>query len=162
MSENIIASLTLDDLSEILRQAGYRVEAATDPVANVPYLRSATSGLAYDVRPGNRLVGAEEGRFADFAFIAVLQVAGELPRDIVNGWNVARRFSRLQLSGSFLALCMDVTVVGGVTRDHLRAHIEIWDRLAQELIVYLREGLRPQQPANGAEAPVASAPATLQ
>lgn len=149
MSETLVSSLSLDELRDLLQQAGYRVEAATDPVANVHYLRSATSGLAFDIRPGNRLAGDAEGRFADVAFVSILQVNGELPRELVNGWNIARRFSRLQLSGPFLALCMDVTVVGGVTRSHVRAHIEIWDRLAQELVVYLREGLRRPE-ANGA------------
>lgn len=152
MSETIIATLTLDSLRDVLQQAGYRVETATDPVANVPYLRSATSGLAFDIRPGNRFAAEAEGSFADIAFVAVLQVQGDLPPGLVNGWNAARRFSRLQLSGSFLALCMDVSVVGGVTRGHLRAHIEIWDRLAQELIAYLRDGLRKPIAANGADA----------
>lgn len=151
MTEIIFTSLTLDGLRDVLQQAGYRVETATDPVANVPYLRSATSGLVFDIRPGNRLAGDGEERFADIAFVAVLQVQGELPLDLVNGWNAARRFSRLQLAGSFLALCMDVSVVGGVTQAHLRAHIEIWDRLAQELIAYLRDELRHRSMANGAD-----------
>ncbi|OAI30420.1 hypothetical protein A1351_09100 [Methylosinus sp. R-45379] len=148
MSDILVTSLTLDDLRDLLQQAGYRVETVTDPVANVAYLRSATSGLSFDIRPGNRLVGDESVRFADMAFVSVLQVNGELPRDLVNDWNVARRFSRLQLSGPFLALCMDISVVGGVTKSHLRAHVEIWDQLAQELIVYLRDRLRGPQ-ANG-------------
>ncbi|HEY8066795.1 MAG TPA: YbjN domain-containing protein [Methylosinus sp.] len=155
MSESLVTSLTLDDLRDLLQQVGYRVETATDPVVNVVYLRSATSGLSFDIRPGNRSAGDESGRFADMAFISILQVNGELPQDLVNGWNIARRFSRLQLSGPFLALCMDVSVVGGVTRSHLRAQIEIWDRLAQELIVYLREGLRRPQ-TNGVESDGAS------
>jgi hypothetical protein len=155
MSENLVTSLTLDDLRDLLQQAGYRVEMVTDPVANVAYLRSATSGLAFDIRPGNRLAGDEGGRFADMAFVSILQVNGELPRDLVNGWNVARRFSRLQMSGRFLALCMDISIVGGVTRSHLRTHVEIWDQLAQELIVYLREGLRGSH-ANGADRGVES------
>jgi hypothetical protein len=33
----------------------------------------------------------------------------------------------------------DVSVAGGVTQNHLRAQIEIWDYLLQQLIVYLRE-----------------------
>lgn len=162
MSETIIAALTLDSLRDVLQQAGYRVETATDPVANVPYLRSATSGLAFDIRPGNRLAGDDEERFADIAFVAVLQVQGELPLGLVNGWNAARRFSRLQLSGSFLALCMDVSVVGGVTQGHLRAHVEIWDRLAQELIAYLREGLRKPSAANGVDPGVAQGQTPLE
>jgi hypothetical protein len=147
MPDTVITTLTLDSLRETLQQAGYRVEQVTDPVANSPYLRSATGGLAFDIRPGNWLAGAEA--FVDATFTAVLQVQGELPLDLVNRWNVTRRFARLQLSQPFLIFCLDVSVAGGVMPSHLRAHIEIWDRLVQELIAYLRDELQKLAPANG-------------
>lgn len=151
MSDTQIVKLTLDSLRDVLQQVGYRVEEVTDPVANVPYLRSATGGLAFDIRPGNRL--PDEG-FADVAFTAVLQVQGELPLDLVNRWNATRRFARLQLSQPFLVFCLDVSVAGGVMPDHLRAQIEIWDRLVQELIAYLRDELRQLSAKNDAAPPV--------
>ena len=151
MSDTMMSKLTLDGLREILQQAGYRVETVTDPVANIPYLRSATAGLAFDIRPGNRLAGDEQD-FADLAFVAVLQVQGELPLDMVNRWNATRRFARLQLSQPFLVLCLDVSVAGGVAQNHLRAQIEIWDRLVQELIAYLRDELRKFATTNAANA----------
>jgi hypothetical protein len=154
MSDTVTVKLTLDDLRGALQQVGYRVEEATDPVANVPYLRSATGGLAFDIRPGNRLADADDS-FVDAAFTAVLQVQGELPLDLVNRWNATRRFARLQLSQQFLVFCLDVSVAGGVTPNHLRAQIEIWDRLVQELIVYLRDELRQLSAKNGATPPVA-------
>lgn len=171
MSDTQVTQLTLDRLRDILQQTGYRVEEATDPVANVPYLRSATGGLAFDVRPGNRL---PDESFVDVAFTAVLQVQGELPLDLVNRWNATRRFARLQLSQPFLVFCQDVSVAGGVMPNHLRAQIEIWDRLVQELIAYLREELRQLSVKSDATAPVMpqapgretatepSAPATVQ
>ncbi len=140
MSDTIITKLSLDHLRETLQQAGYRVETVTDPVANVVYLRSATNGLAFDVRPGNRLADGSDS-FADLAFTAVLQVQGELPLDVVNRWNSTRRFARLQLSQPFLVLSLDISVAGGVAPNHLRAQIEIWDHLVQQLIAYLREEL---------------------
>ena len=152
MSDTQIVKLTLDSLRDVLQQVGYRVEEVTDPVANVPYLRSATGGLAFDIRPGNRL--ADEG-FVDVAFTAVLQVQGELPLGLVNRWNATRRFARLQLSQPFLVFCLDVSVAGGVMPDHLRAQIEIWDRLVQELIAYLRDELRQLSATNDATPPVA-------
>jgi hypothetical protein len=141
VTETIIPHLTLDALREALQAAGYRVEDLTDPIAGVPYLRSATGGLAFDVRPGNRLA-ADQDAFLDAAFVAILQVQGELPLDVVNQWNVTRRFARLQLSPPFLVLTLDLSAAGGVTPAHLRANIEIWDRLLQDLIGYLREALR--------------------
>jgi hypothetical protein len=154
MSDTVIVKLTLDDLRSALQQVGYRVEEVTDPVANVRYLRSATGGLAFDIRPGNQLADADDG-FVDAAFTAVLQVQGELPLDLVNRWNATRRFARLQLSQPFLVFCLDVSVAGGVMPNHLRAQIEIWDRLVQELIVYLRDELRELSAKNGATPPVA-------
>lgn len=148
MSDVSITKLTLDSLRESLQQVGYRVEAATDPVAGLPYLRSATGGLAFDIRPGNQLPDAD-GSFVDVAFTAVLQVQGELPLDLVNRWNATRRFARLQLSQPFLVFCLDVSVAGGVMPDNLRAQIEIWDRLVQELIAYLRDELRQLSAKNG-------------
>jgi hypothetical protein len=112
----------------------------TDPVANVVYLRSATNGLAFDLRPGNRLADNTEN-FIDAAFTAVLQVQGDLQLDPVNRWNATRRFARLQFSAPFLVLSLDVSVAGGVTTNHLRTQVEIWDHLIQQLIVYLREEL---------------------
>ena len=152
MSDAILLKLSLEAVREVFQQAGYRVETVTDPVANIPYLRSATGGLAFDIRPGNRLVGDDQG-FADFALTAVLQVQGELPLEPVNRWNATRRFARLQLSHPFLVLCMDISATGGVTSDHLRAQIEIWDRLVQELIAHLREELAKLATANGAAEP---------
>jgi Putative bacterial sensory transduction regulator len=154
-----IHTVTLDRLREIFQQAGYRVETVTDPVAMIPYLRSATGGLAFDIRPGNRLAGEDRG-FADVAFAAVLQIQGDLPLDLVNRWNATRRFARLQLSQTFLVFCMDVSVAGGVTPAYFRAQIEIWDRLVQELIAYLRDELQklsvpagPSAAQDGTQAP---------
>ena len=153
MSDTLIAKFTLDGLREILQQAGYRVETVTDPVANVPYLRSATAGLAFDIRPGSRLAGGA-AEFADLAFVAVLQVQGDLSLELVNRWNATRRFARLQLSQPFLVFCLDATVAGGVSPNHLRAQIEIWDRLVQDLIAYLREELRKLGTTSAANAAV--------
>jgi hypothetical protein len=158
MSDATITKLTLDSLRDLFQLAGYRVETLTDPVANIPYLRSGTNGIAFDVRPGNRS-GGEEQSFLDVALIAVLQVQGELPLELVNRWNATRRFARLQLSPPFLALSLDVSVAGGVTQNNLRAQIEIWDHLVQQLVSYLRDELAdlsktktPNPPAAGAAA----------
>lgn len=141
MSDTAITKLNLESLREIVQLAGYRIETVTDPVANIAYLRSATNGLAFDIRPGNRLTDADQS-FIDVALTAVLQVQGELPLALVNHWNATRRFARLQLSQPFLVLSFDVSVAGGVAPNHLRAQIEIWDHLVQQLIGYLREELQ--------------------
>lgn len=152
---NIINRLTLDSLRETFQNAGYRVETVRDPVANIDYLRSATSGLAFDIRPGNCFAG-DEG-FADVTLVAPLQVQGELPLEVANRWNATRRFARLQLSQPFLVFSFDICVAGGVTADNLRAQIEIWDHLVHEMIGYLRDEL--SKLAAATRAPVAASPA---
>jgi hypothetical protein len=136
-----------------MQLAGYRVETMTDPVASSEYLRSATSGLPFDVRPGNRLAGNSDNSFLDAALVAVLQVQGELPLDIVNRWNASRRFARLQLSPPLLVLTHDVSVAGGVGQNHLRDH------LIQQLVGYLREELPKLNTAERTPAPAPAAPA---
>jgi hypothetical protein len=160
-SAAVISSLTLQTLRENFQEAGYRVEALTDPVANTEYLRSATAGVAFDIRPGNRLPG-EGDSFADVALVAVLQVQGDVPADLVNRWNASRRFGRLQFSAPFLVFCLDVSVMNGVTPAHLRAQIELWDRLVQDLVPFLRTAFAEaaaKKPAAAATAGQASAAA---
>lgn len=82
----------------------------------------------------------------------MLQVQGEVPAQLVPGWNQSRRFARMWLQGNFLVLEMDVTVAGGVTADHLRAQIGLWDRLLQELLLHLRQNAEPPAMANLAAA----------
>ncbi|MBN8969225.1 MAG: YbjN domain-containing protein [Rhizobiales bacterium] len=145
MSDDIITKLSLDRLREVLQQSGYRVETVTDPATGAAHLRSATGGIMFDIRPGNRL--AEGGDFVDAALVAAVQVQGELPLEVVNRWNATRRFARLQSGGAFLVLTQDVSAIGGVTAGHLRGHIEIWDHLVQQFVNYLREEL-PKLAAN--------------
>jgi hypothetical protein len=161
VAETIINDLTHATLRDSFQQAGYRVETLTDPIANIQYLRSATAGVAFDVRPGNPLPGDGKS-FVDVALIAVLQVAGDMPLDVVNRWNVGRRFGRLQLSPPFLMFCLDISVVNGVTPAHLRAQIELWDRLVQDLVPFLRTSLADvaTQKNNAAVAATTTPPVT--
>jgi hypothetical protein len=152
MTDATLLKLNFESLREALQEAGYRVERVTDAAADVVSLRSSTGGLAFDVHPGNRLVG-DQG-FADVAFVAALQTQGGLPMEVVNRWNATRRFGRLQLiqaGAAFLLFSMDVSVAGGVTRAYLRTQIETWDRLAQDLVSFLRDELRRLNAVNGAD-----------
>jgi hypothetical protein len=144
----IVTSMTLDSLRDLYQTAGYRVETLRD--GDLTFLRSATNGLAFDIRPGNGVAGTD--RFADIALVALLAVRGTLPLDLLNRWNRARRFGRLFLEQSpagqeFLVLCSDVSFAGGVTMLQFRAQIDIWDSLIQQLVPWLREELGRIAPA---------------
>ncbi|QLG92850.1 YbjN domain-containing protein [Pseudomonas yamanorum] len=133
MSE-LITSVTPQGLTELLQAAGYRVNQ-TDQNGIVQLL-SASQGIGFAVRFGNP--AAEQGSYVDFTYSCALRVQGQLPEGLAQVWNASRRFARLSLQGEFLLMEMDV-VVAGVGADHLRSQLELWDRLLQEFIVYLRE-----------------------
>ncbi|MGY3450493.1 YbjN domain-containing protein [Bradyrhizobium sp. USDA 4353] len=157
MSETMIDTLSLDRLRELFQLAGYRVETLTDPAADLRYLRSATNGIAFDIRPGNAVPG-DELAFVDVALIAVLHVQGEMPLDLVNRWNATRRFARLHFSAPFLVLTADMSVAGGVAPNHVRGQIEIWDQLVQQLVTFLREEIAAlATPKQAQSAPQAAA-----
>ncbi|WPO40264.1 YbjN domain-containing protein [Tardiphaga sp. 42S5] len=141
MTDTNLVSVTLESLRDLMQNSGYRVDLVSDPAANVSLLRSSTAGFGFDVRPGNRLA-ADENSFVDFTFSAWLNIEGELPLDVVNRWNALRRFGRLQVVPGFLALTMDVSLIGGVSPNNVRANVEIWDHLVQALVPYLREELQ--------------------
>jgi hypothetical protein len=158
----LIFTFTLDGLRENLQTFGYRVETIGAEGTGAILLRSATGGMAFDIRPGNRLPG-ETPIYADVSFVAAFSIqGGELPVNLVNSWNNLRRFGRLRLDQGSLRLDFDVSVAGGVTRDYLRAQTVIWDQLLQSLIAYLRTELpRLAVSAAASAPPVKTAPTAL-
>ncbi|WP_313062395.1 YbjN domain-containing protein [Pseudomonas rhodesiae] len=130
----LINHVTAQSLTELLQEAGYRVNQ-TDQNGIVQLL-SASQGIGFAVRFGNP--ATEQGACVDFTYSCALRVQGQLPEGLAQVWNASRRFARLSLQGEFLLMEMDV-VVAGVAATHLRSQLELWDRLLQEFIVYLRE-----------------------
>ncbi|QDH64894.1 YbjN domain-containing protein [Pseudomonas azotoformans] len=152
MSE-LITSVTVQSLTDLLQDAGYRVNQSEQN--GIVQLLSASQGIGFAVRFGNP--AAEQGSYVDFTHSCALRVQGELPEGLAPVWNASRRFARLSVQGEFLLMEMDVVVAGvGVT--HLRSQLELWDRLLQEFIVYLREysqqAVQLQAAAVGEEAAV--------
>ncbi|MBF1801690.1 YbjN domain-containing protein [Alloalcanivorax profundimaris] len=148
----IIDSVTLGDLAELLREAGYRTNESEQN--GLRQLLSASQGVGFAVRPGNPQVEDAE-RLLDFTLSCALRIDGVLPEGMVATWNRSKRFGRLGQQGDFLVLEMDVLVAGGVSRGHLRTSVELWDRLMRELLLYLRNYRAPEQDAEAGE-PAAS------
>jgi len=132
---SLIEHVSPQTLTELLQAAGYRVNETQQN--GIVQLLSASQGIGYAVRFGNP--GPTPGAYLDFTFSCALRVQGELPAGLAELWNASRRFARLSVQGEFLVMEMDVVVAAGVSPDHLRSHLELWDRLLQEFIVYLRE-----------------------
>ncbi|WP_144637830.1 YbjN domain-containing protein [Bordetella genomosp. 13] len=130
-----IQSLSAARLQDILQSMGYRV-TRTEQNGMVQLL-SATQGIGFAVRFGNP--SATEGEFVDYTLSCALRVQGDLPQGLVQAWNVGKRFARLAQQGIFLVLEMDVIAAGGVSENHLRATTELWDRLLQDFLLFLRQ-----------------------
>ncbi|MEJ0052089.1 MAG: YbjN domain-containing protein [Methylovirgula sp.] len=163
MTDVLIHSLTLDELSDHLQKFGYRAERVKDPAGQI-LLRSATAGMGFDLRMGSKLPSSIAGNqrperepagetqaqapvdvHTDFTFLVVFAInGGTLPPDLLNSWNNAYRFARLRTDQRLLILDMDVSVAGGVSRNHLRAAFATWDQLIASLITYLRTELARQ------------------
>lgn len=134
-AQTLILSITPEQLGELLQAAGYRVNRTEQGA--VVQLLSASQGIGFAVRFGNPAV--TEGSFLDFTFSCALRIEGELPEGLVQVWNASRRFARLSRQGDFLVMEMDAIVAAGVSEDHVRGVLELWDRLLQEFVVYLRD-----------------------
>lgn len=170
-NEEWIEAVSIEQLAQVFRAAGYRVTMAEQNGA--VQLMSASQGVGFAVRFGNvaagfavpdaaSRAGSQAGsqavaqtatdalRYLDYTLSCVLQVQGELPADLVASWNRTKRFARLANHGPFLALEMDVVVAGGVSGRYLRSTIELWDRLIQEFLLHLRN--RPAMAAQEAAA----------
>jgi len=131
----IIHAVSTEQLQELLQEMGCRVSISEQNGQR--QLLSATQGIGFAVRPGNPAPEAE--RFLDYTLSCALRVQGTLPEGVDSSWNRSKRFARLTAQGDFLVLEMDVVVAGGVTRTSLRANAELWDRLLQEFLLFLRQ-----------------------
>lgn len=130
----VIKSMDINQLREMLQKSGYR---STDAEHNgAIQLLSGTQGIGFTLRLGNP--AGEEGQVLDFVLSCALRVQGELPAALVYEWNSQKRFARLSPVNDFLVLEMDVVVAGGVSERYLQANMELWDRLVQDYVLFLR------------------------
>lgn len=143
----LVESMNIAQLSAMLQNAGYR---STEVEQNgLVQLLSASQGIGFVLRPGNP--GQEPGEVVDFTLSCAISIQGDLPANLVSEWNSTKRFSRLVEQGGFLVLAKDVVVAGGVSELYLAANMELWDRLLQDYVLFLRNFSRVN-----AQAPVST------
>lgn len=131
---SLILDVNAERLQELLQSAGYRVTVSEQN--GMVQLLSASQGVGFAARMGNPAV--EPGSYLDYTLSCALRVQGELPPGLAERWNVEKRFARLTVQGVFLVLELDVILAGGVSENYLRATAELWDRLLQEFLLFLR------------------------
>ncbi|GHC50050.1 hypothetical protein GCM10010096_22440 [Alcaligenes pakistanensis] len=140
-----IQSVSLKQLQELLQQMGYRVTESEQ--AGNRQLLSASQGIGFALRLGNP--ANEVDQALDYTLSCALRVQGEMPAGIESAWNIGKRFARLAVQGEFLVLEMDVIVAGGVAPTYLQATAELWDRLLQEFLLFLRQHAATNHAASG-------------
>lgn len=143
-----IQSVSLKQLQELLQQMGYRVTESEQ--AGNRQLLSASQGIGFALRLGNPANEADQA--LDYTLSCALRVQGEMPAGIESAWNIGKRFARLAVQGEFLVLEMDVIVAGGVAPTYLQATAELWDRLLQEFLLFLRQHAAANQAVSGEQA----------
>ncbi len=137
---SLILDLNAARLQELLQSQGYRVTVSEQN--GMVQLLSASQGVGFAARMGNP--GQQDGQYLDYTLSCALRVQGELPAGLAERWNVEKRFARLTVQGAFLVLELDVIVAGGVSENYLRATTELWDRLLQEFLLFLRANASAQ------------------
>lgn len=145
---SLILDVNAERLQELLQSAGYRVTVSEQN--GMVQLLSASQGVGFAVRLGNP--AAEAGHYLDYTLSCALRVQGELPAGLADRWNVEKRFARLTVQGAFLVLELDVILAGGVSENYLRATAELWDRLLQEFLLFLRANATGDAAADAGEA----------
>ncbi|MGQ0698578.1 MAG: YbjN domain-containing protein [Panacagrimonas sp.] len=135
-SSTRIGSLGIEQVAEALRAAGFRATLAEQN--SRPMIQSAVQGLGFIVTPGNR-ASDDASRYVDWAFTCLIRFDGPLTHEHVARWNQNKRFARLYIAGQTLVLSMDAFVGSGNAELSLRAYCELWDRVVQEFIAFLRE-----------------------
>ncbi len=153
MTKPSIHSLTVETARDLLQGAGFRAELVADS-ATMPVLRSASNGVTFELRLFNPLREDKES-FADAMFMAGLTFQGTVAPEFLNRWNSIKRFGRLYTTQGLLVLALDIFLQGGISPEHLRAQLDIWDRLIQELLTYARtapaEAIKNQAAAGNSE-----------
>lgn len=150
----LIHDVNAERLQTLLQSVGYRVTLSEQN--RLVQLLSASQGVGFAARMGNP--AQQDGCYLDYTLSCALRVQGEFPVGLAERWNVEKRFARLSVQGVFLVLELDVIVAGGVSESYLRATTELWDRLLQEFLLFLRANATPQE-GGAAAADAAAVPA---
>jgi hypothetical protein len=136
MAKTSIQSVTVDTTRDFLQGAGFRAELVADS-DTMPVIRSASNGVNFEIRLFNP-AKEDKGSFTDVMFMAGMTLQGTVAPELLNRWNSIKRFGRLYVAQGHLVLALDIFLQGGVSPEYLRSQLDIWDRLLQELLTYVR------------------------
>jgi hypothetical protein len=136
MAKSLIKSFTTQAMRELIQTAGFRAELMAES-DTMPVIRSASNGMIFEIRLFNPLK-EEKGSFTDVMFMAGMPLQGGVAPEFLNRWNSIKRFGRLYAAQGHLVLALDIFLQGGVSPEHLRSQLDIWDKLLQELLTYIR------------------------
>lgn len=131
---DLVRTVTIADLANMLQQKGFRAEPA-EWAGGREALRSAAGGVGFNIVAGN----GSDGAYHDFTYYASFRLEGLPLEAICEKWNAARRFGRVHSRDGLLNFEMDIFLGTGVSADYLAVSLELWNQLLNELLAALRE-----------------------
>lgn len=136
--QRLLTSITAKTLRDLLQDAGYRAEVK-ETATGRPMISSSTGGvkftiLLYDPTGAN-------SRYEDFQLIAWFNDSYEGTVEDANAWNMKKRHLHaiFDKSDNSVGVAMDVTLAGGVTKEHLKEYFRLWDGMLGGFVKYLSD-----------------------
>lgn len=131
-----------EGLAEIVREAGYKAlvksrEEGGETYKGEAYIETAQSGWKTFITFFNK---TKDGKYTSFRFgLWLNNDKGEFSLTKMNEFNTNWRFAKITINDNSLLLQMDVSLVGGVSREHLIARVTLWDNLLGNYGDFARE-----------------------
>lgn len=136
--QRLYESINVETLATLLQDAGYRAEVKETKTGR-PMISSSTGGVKFQILLYDPTgVGS---RYEDFQCVAWFNDSYEGTMADANAWNMKKRHlhAMYDRSDNSVGVAMDVTMVGGVTDEHLKEQFKLWDAMLGGFVKYLAD-----------------------
>lgn len=132
-AQDIIKSVTANDIAEILKAAGYRAEIVSS--TERPYVRTGIGGHNVVVQ----LFDCKADACSAIQFWTGIQKSGKFTVSFVEGWNAQRRLAKFHLTkDGALHVEYDIDLSGGVSSGYIKQTALLYERLLARMDEYIR------------------------
>lgn len=129
-----IDSIDVEQLAELLAEAGYRATPGRDGEGD-PMLSSSAAGANFNIY----MYGCEGDRCKSLQFIAGFDLADGIAPQRINKWNRDKRYGSAYLDDEDDPwLQMDLDLEGGSSTGQFKEYAELWDTLLGQFQVFIR------------------------
>jgi putative sensory transduction regulator len=132
-AQDMIKSVTANDIVEVLRGAGYRAEIASN--TERPYVRTGIGGHNVVVQ----LFDCKATACSAIQFWTGIQKSDKFTVSFVEGWNAQRRLAKFHLTqDGALHIEYDIDLSGGVSPSYIKQTALLYERLLARMDEYIR------------------------